>query len=214
MRVVGFFLLALGMPLPLIHYDLMAFYFHNWSYWAQVVIFGMLTFPAFIKLPKKVDVTYDKVLRFLFQQGMSISFTSVAYYFAAIYLADARKPVGPTTQFEELYNEWAPMFNIAIPSALYLVEFMVDSLYYEVELWYHCFIAAVIGFLNVQLSYWRYQFLGEEKTLGDPVSRVFDWQNPDLDVYPWGNASMFVALNAIVYFVLVAASERGKKYTP
>ena len=210
MRIVGLVLLVLGLPLPLIHFDMMVFYFHNWSYWAQIQIFGMLTLSAFIT----IDESYDKVLRFLFQQGMSISFTSVAYYFAAIYLADGRKAVGPATQFEELYNEWAPMFNIAIPSALYLVEFMVDSIYYEVDLWYHCFIAAVIGLLNVQLSYWRYQFLGEEKALSDPVSRVFDWQNPDLDVYPWGNASMFIALNAIVYFVLVAASERGKKYIP
>ncbi len=72
MRVVGFFLLVLGLPFPLIHFDMMAFYFHNWSYWAQILIFGMLIFPAFIKLPKKVDVTYDKVLRFMFQQGMSI----------------------------------------------------------------------------------------------------------------------------------------------
>ena len=145
---------------------------------------------------------------------MAISFTSLAYYFAAIYLAQGRDPLPATSQFEELYNEWAPLFNIAVPSALYLIEFMVNSIYYDVVYWTHCFITAGIAIMNVSLSYWRMKRVGEENWEADPLSRVFDWQNPDLDVYPWGNAAMFIALNAIVYFVLVVASERGKKLEP
>ena len=204
----------LGLPFPLIHLDMMMFYFHNWTYWAQIYIFAMLIYPAFVKLPSTVNSIYDKIVIFLFQQGMSIQFTSVAYYFAAIYLADSREPAGATSQLQEVYNDWAPMFNIAIPAALYFVEFMINSIYYEIGLWYHLFIPAAIAICNVQLSYWRIQYLGPERAAADPVSKVFDWQNPDLDVYPWGNAAMFVAMSSIVYFVMIAASERGKKYIP
>ena len=41
------------------------------------------------------------------------------------------------------------MFNIAIPSALYFMEFMIDSIYYDIGLWYHLFIPAGIAMCNV-----------------------------------------------------------------
>ena len=98
-RVLGFFILILGLPFPLIHFDMMIFYFHNWTYWAQIPIFGMLIFPAFINLPSKVDPIYDKILIFFFTQGMALQFTSVAYYFAAIYLATPREATGAANIF-------------------------------------------------------------------------------------------------------------------
>ena len=41
------------------------------------------------------------------------------------------------------------MFNIAIPSALYFVEFLMNSIYYELDKWYLCFVSAAIAMCNV-----------------------------------------------------------------
>jgi len=96
-----------------------------------------------------------------------------------------------------------------LPCAFFLIEFFIDKIYFDKSTWYLCFGPPLIAFMNVQMSFMKYS-KQPRIAYDDQIARIYDWSNPQLAGFPWMNAWFFIAMNFIMYFVMLAASNAAK----
>jgi len=126
--------------------------------------------------------------------GFSLQVTSVGYYFAAVF--SLRDLTGDL--FHDLYVFIMPLTILIVPLAFYIIEFLMDNIFFDFAQAYYCAIPMVFTAFHIFTNFQRAKYHSDLVIFG------FDWKTGGIS--PYVNSVLLTAMSGIIYIILTVAS--------